>query len=67
MEMETISKDPVVAKESQYLKNMLGYQNYRPICVAYHILVCPPKVKVSDFSWDPYIVNYRKSCPLQLL
>ena len=27
----------------------------------------PPKVKVSNFSWDPYIVNYRKSCPLQLL
>ena len=29
--METISKDPAVAKKSQYLKNMLGYQNYRPI------------------------------------
>jgi hypothetical protein len=22
-------------------------------CVAYHILVCPPKVKVSNFSWGP--------------
>ena len=29
--METISKDPAVAKSSQYLKNLLGYQNYRPM------------------------------------
>ena len=31
MEMETISKDPAVAKYSQYLKILLGYQNYRPM------------------------------------
>ena len=29
--METISKHPAVAKYSQYIRTLFGYQSYRPM------------------------------------